>query len=210
MSDEKKVLMKTLKDENLRAETRKFTGNLIKKNKTTNSSFISSDKTEEKIIDNKSENNYKEKNINTNKEINEIDKTSVKKKKKIIKKKKEKRDGEKIVKPGEEIKKGQKYKLLTYKKLTDNSDEKINDELKNEEQEKKSNISKNNNVREDDKNKNIKEDEVKPIIKDKENKTNRTRKDLLNSLNNLQYNFDNLMAIGVHGTKYLNSNNQKK
>jgi hypothetical protein len=107
------------------------------------------------------------------------------------------------------MKKGQKYKLLTYRKLTDVDNEKTNNEIKNEEKEEKKDISKNEPI-ENDKNKNNKGDEVKPIIKDKENKYNKTRKDLLNSLSNLQYNFDNLMAIGVHGTKLLNNNKKNK
>ena len=40
-------------------------------------------------------------------------------------------------------------------------------------------------------------------------KNNNKRRDLLNSLNNLKYNFDNLMEIGVHGNKYFNTNNKK-
>ena len=57
-----------------------------------------------------------------------------------------------------------------------------------------------------------KEEKTNSIIKDKisekSNITNDTRRDLLNSLSNLQYNFDNLMEIGVHGNKYLK--NKKK
>lgn len=202
MSEEKEGLMKTLKDENLRAETRKFTGNLLKRTRTTNSSIPQPNLKKENKIDNKTEYNNTSENISTNIDINQIEKKSVKKKKKMKKKAK---DGEKILKSGEPIKKGQKYKLLKYDQLND-----VNNDNKNVEKEQKNDNSKNNeNDKESEKNKKLIEKEVKPIIKDKENKTNRTRKDLLNSLSNLQYNFDNLMAIGVHGTKLLNNTNKK-
>ena len=89
------------------------------------------------------------------------------------------------------MKKGQKYKLFAYKKLTDVDYLKINNKIKNEEKEEKKDISKNEPI-EKDKNIINKEDEMKPIIKDKEKKYHKTRKDLLNSLNNLQYNFDSM------------------
>ena len=191
MTEEKKSLMKTLKDENLRSETRRYTANLM--NKTNNSisntsrSFLSSNNN---MLNNMYDNNNPNNDILTN----NIEKRSVKKKKKI-KKKKDGKNPEKIVKSGEIIKKekGQKIKLLKYEKLNDNP---------NEENKEDKNDSKIENKEE----KNKKENEVKPIIKDKEKKTNRTRQDLLNSLYNLQYNYDNLMALGIHGTKILNNN----
>ena len=47
----------------------------------------------------------------------------------------------------------------------------------------------------------------KPIIKDKENKNEKkNEKNILEELDKMQYNFDNLMSIGVHGTKvYINN-----
>ena len=173
MTKEKEVLMETLKNENLRAETRKFTGNLLKK------PIIKKEQiTPDLNLKNKTEsNNIVDVNQNNNiDEINKIEKSSIKKVKKKKKKKKEDdNESNKVLKPG------QKYKLS-------------------------SNTNKDENKKEEDKNINIK-NEVKPIIKDKENK-NKERKDILNSLNNLQYNFDNLMAIGVHGTKLLKNNNK--
>ena len=185
MTKEKEVLMKTLKDENLRAETRKFTGNLLNKPKVSNTSILSNNNNNKinSNLENKTEPNINVNNLN--KDI-KTEKSSVKKKKKIKKKKKE--DSEKILKSGDQIVKGQKYKLLT-------KNEKSNNEniIKEYEKDNNKNINENKN-------------EVKPIIKDNENKTNKSRKEFLNSLNNLQYNFDNLMAIGVHGTKILNNN----
>ena len=175
MTKEKEVLMETLKNENLRAETRKFTGNLL------NKPIIKKEQiTPDLNLKNKTESNNMV-DVNQNK----IEKSSIKKVKKKKKKKKEDdKESNKVLKPG------QKYKLS-------------------------SNTNKDENKKEEDKNVNIiNEDiiknEVKPIIKDKENKENKNkeRKDILNSLNNLQYNFDNLMAIGVHGTKLLKNNNQ--
>ena len=204
MSQEKENLMKTLKDENLRAETRKFTRNLLNAPKTSKS-FISSPNNNNKNLHSMMDiNNISEiKSNNTN--INNSEKASTKKKKKKIKKKK---DGENILKPGESIKKGQKYKLLIKKDL---NDEKINDDQNNEDKEQ----NKNDIIKENKENSNSKEkepikkdNEVKPIIKDKEKekKTNKNQRDILNSFKNLQYNFDNLMEIGVHGNKVLNNN----
>jgi hypothetical protein len=182
MTKEKEVLMETLKNENLRAETRKFTGNLL------NKPIIKKEQiTPDLNLKNKTEsNNIVDVNQNNNNdEINKIEKSSIKKVKKKKKKKKEDdNESNKVLKPG------QKYKLS-------------------------SNTNKNENKKEEDKNVNIKNEdiiknEVKPIIKDKENKENKNkeRKDILNSLNNFQYNFDNLMAIGVHGTKLLKNSNK--
>ena len=214
MTKEKGVLMKTLKDENLRAETRKYTNNLMNNtNSGTSRSFILTNPNQlNNIYDNKSENIINnDKNINSNNDINKKEKKIVKKKKKIKKKVKDNKNEEKVLKSGETIKKGQKIKLLTYKKLSDIEKEKEENEIKNEENENDENIKEIENK--EDKNEIQKEKEVKPIIKDKEkekdNKVNKTRQHLLNSLNNLQYNYDNLMAIGVHGNKLLNTNNKK-
>ena len=224
MTKEKGVLMKTLKDENLRAETRKYTSNLINNTSSgTSRSFILTNTNQlNSIYDNKSENIINnDKNINSKNDININDinkneKKIVKKKKKIKKKDKDNKNEEKVLKSGETIKKGQKIKLLTYKKLSDIEKEEEENEIKNKEKENDENIIENLESKQiiekkEDKNKNKKEKEVKPIIKDKEkeNKVSKTRQHLLNSLNNLQYNYDNLMAIGVHGNKLLNSNNKK-
>lgn len=177
MTKEKEVLMETLKSENLRAETRKFTGNLLNRPKPKKEQIIP-----DLNLKNKTEcNNIVDVNQNNNiDEINKSEKSSIKKVKKKKKKKKENdNENNKVLKPG------QKYKLSS----NNNNDE---------------------NKKEEDKyikvkNEDIIKNEVKPIIKDKENK-NKERKDILNSLSNLQYNFDNLMAVGVHGTKILKNN----
>ena len=201
MTEEKKNLMKTLKDENLRAETRKFTRDLINTPKTSRSFISSNNKEIHSIFDN--HNNNIETNNDLNKNINNSEKGSIKKKKKI-KKKKNVKEGESVLKPGETMKQGQKYKLLAKTNL---NDEKNNEEINDEKKEEKPKNDNNNNInKENNENKIKKEKETKPIIKDKENKSKKTRRDLLNSLNNLQYNFDNLMEIGVHGTKVLNNN----
>lgn len=184
MTKEKDVLMNTLKNENLRAETRKFTGNLLNKPKTKREQITPDlnlkNKTE---IHNIVDVNQNQNQNNNNDEINKSEKSSVKKVKKKKKKKKENDTGSSkgVLKPG------QKYKLSTNNNNDDNKkEEDKNTKIKNED---------------------IIKNEVKPIIKDKENK-NKDKKDILNSLSNLQYNFDNLMAIGVHGTKLLKNNNQ--
>jgi hypothetical protein len=182
MTKEKEVLMETLKNENLRAETRKFTGNLLNKPKTKREQI-----TPDLNLKNKTEShNMVDVNQNNNNdEINKSEKSSVKKVKKKKKKKKENDNGSSkgVLKPG------QKYKLSTNTNNDDNKkEEDKNTKIKNED---------------------IIKNEVKPIIKDKENKkNNKDKKDILNSLSNMQYNFDNLMAIGVHGTKLLKNNNQ--
>ena len=182
MTKEKEVLMQTLKNENLRAETRKFTGNLLNKPKTKREQI-----TPDLNLKNKTEShNMVDVNQNNNNdEINKSEKSSVKKVKKKKKKKKENDNGNSkgVLKPG------QKYKLSTNNNNDDNKkEEDKNTKIKNED---------------------IIKNEVKPIIKDKENKkNNKDKKDILNSLSNMQYNFDNLMAIGVHGTKLLKNNNQ--
>jgi len=215
MTKEKQTLMKTLKDENLRAETRKFTSNLMK-NKTSNSFSMSNNINTDtgKNQNNTSDINNNDKFIPTEVRIEhenpqkEAEVISNTKKKKIIKKKKKKvkkeEEKENVIKAGEEIKKGPKYKLLTYQKLSDinKQNEISNKKGENEEKEKET-----NGNEKEDKIKNEDQGLSNTNIKDKENTNNKTRRDLLNSLNSLQYNFDNLMSIGVHGTKILN---QKK
>jgi hypothetical protein len=117
MTKEKTNLIKTLKDENLRAETHKYTQNLLNSNK--QRSFTVPNNT----IKNKSENNdIKEKNneiiINDDKILNTKEKKEnvEKKKKKKVKKKFKLKKTEKTEKI-EKIENGQKYKLLTYKTL---------------------------------------------------------------------------------------------
>ena len=201
MTKEKTNLIKTLKDENLRAETHKYTQNLLNSNKQRSLTVPNN------TIKNKIENNdTKEKNneiiINDDKILSTKEKKEnvEKKKKKKVKKKFKLKKTEKTEKI-EKIENGQKYKLLTYKTLNEINKEK--DEKKN-----------NNNDTKIKKNENIdiskKEESEKNInTNDKESeKSNSSRRDLLNSLNNLKYNFDNLMEIGVHGNKYLN--NKKK
>ena len=207
MTKEKEGLLKTLKDENLRAETRKFTKDLINNNKIRSLTFPNKDINNIKDFKNKINNNIVN-DVDSNNNINFTNKENkndeVKKKKKVKKKykikkgeKKENKDkaekiekeekidnGQKIDKidKTEKIEKGTKLKLLNYKTLN---------EINN---------GKNEN----------KEKEIKPIINDKmKEKNNNKRRDLLNSLNNLKYNFDNLMEIGVHGNKYFNTNNKK-
>ena len=201
MTKEKTNLIKTLKDENLRAETHKYTQNLLNSNKQRSLTVPNN------TIKNKIENNdTKEKNneiiINDDKILNTKEKKEnvEKKKKKKVKKKFKLKKTEKTEKI-EKIENGQKYKLLTYKTLNEINKEK--DEKKNNNDDTK--IKKNENIdisKKEESEKNIN-------TNDKENeKSNSSRRDLLNSLNNLKYNFDNLMEIGVHGNKYLN--NKKK
>ena len=200
MAEEKKSLIKILKDENFRAETKKYTTDSMNRTSTsvsnTSTSFISANN---HMIKNTYDNNTQIISVSSGKKT---EKKIVKKKKKI-KKKKDGKNSEKIVKSGEIIQKdpGKKIKLLTYKKLDDNPVE----ENKEEEKKEKNDVK---NEKKDNEDKKIIQDEVKPIIKDKEkekeNKMNRSRKDLLNSLRNLQYNYDNLMSIGIHGNKILN------
>ena len=207
MTKEKEGLLKTLKDENLRAETRKFTKDLINNNKIRSLTVPNKDINNIKDFKNKINNNIVN-DVDSNNNINFTNKENkndeVKKKKKVKKKykikkgeKKENKDkAEKIEKEekidneqkidkidkAEKIEKGTKLKLLNYKTLN------------------QINNGKNEN----------KEKEIKPIINDKmKEKNNNKRRDLLNSLNNLKYNFDNLMEIGVHGNKYFNTNNKK-
>ena len=198
MTKEKEGLLKTLKDENLRAETRKFTKDLINNNKIRSLTVPNKDINNIKDFKNKINNNIVNDVDSKNKDDEVKKKKKVKKKYKIKKgEKKENKDkAEKIEKEekidneqkidkidkAENIEKGTKLKLHNYKTLN---------EINN---------GKNEN----------KEKEIKPIINDKmKEKNNNKRRDLLNSLNNLKYNFDNLMEIGVHGNKYFNTNNKK-
>lgn len=201
MTKEKTNLIKTLKDENLRAETHKYTQNLLNNNKQRSLTVPNN------TIKNKIENNdTKEKNneiiINDDKILNTKEKKEnvEKKKKKKVKKKFKLKKTEKTEKI-EKIENGQKYKLLTYKTLNEINKEK--DEKKNNNDDTK--IKKNENI--DISKKEESEKNINTNDKESE-KSNSSRRDLLNSLNNLKYNFDNLMEIGVHGNKYLN--NKKK
>ena len=212
MTKEKTNLIKTLKDENLRAETHKYTQNLINNNKQRSLTVPSTNNKNKNEINNdnnskeiKTDNNNINKNIidnsnNTENNINNNENDKVKKKKKVKKKLKLKK-GEKVDKV-DKVEKGKKYKLLTYKTINEIRNEKAEEENKIEDNKL---YDKNNK----DTNENIKTKEVNkinPTISDKQSeKSNTTRRDLLNSLNNLQYNFDNLMEIGVHGNKYLNN-----
>ena len=208
MTKEKTTLIKTLKDENLRAETHKYTQNLLNNNKQ-RSLTVPNNNTN--IINKIEKNEIKEKNeiiIKNDEILNKKEKetnTEIKKKKKVKKKiklkKVDKLEKTDKIEKTEKNENGQKYKLLTYKTIN---------EIKNEKNE-------NKNDNDDAKNK---RDETKEISKKEEikknittsdkvsEKSNNSRRDLLNSLNNLKYNFDNLMEIGVHGNKYLN--NKKK
>ena len=212
MTKEKTNLIKTLKDENLRAETHKYTQNLINNHKNRSLTVPSNNSNIKKEIENKILNEHKteiketsnnmdnKNNISNGEENNKI-----KKKKKVKKKMKIKKSDK--VENGEN---GQKYKLLTYQTLNQIINEKKEKEKENKIEDKKTENKSivDKNIKKEKKEKN--RDENKIISnKDKESeKSNNTRRDLLNSLNNLQYNFDNLMEIGVHGNKILN--NKKK
>ena len=105
----------------------------------------------------------------------------------------------KIENTNEKIENGKKLKLLTYKTINEIKNEKNEEDNNNEDIK----IKKKENIE------SLKKEENKINLstkdKDKESeKSNSSRRDLLNSLNNLKYNFDNLMEIGVHGNKYLN------
>ena len=118
-TEEKKSLIKILKDENFRAETKKYTTDSMNRTSTsvlnTSASFISANN---HMINNTYDNIAPINNVNSS---IKTEKKIVKKKKKI-KKKKDGKNSEKIVKSGEIIQKapGKKIKLLTYKKLYDN------------------------------------------------------------------------------------------
>ena len=212
MTKEKTNLIKTLKDENLRAETHKYTQNLINNHKNRSLTVPSNNSNIKKEIENKILNEHKteiketnnnmdnKSNISNGEENNKI------KKKKKVKKKMKIRKSDKV----ENAENGQKYKLLTYQTLNQIINEKKEKEKENKIEDKKSENKsiQEKNIKKEKKEKNRDENKIKSN-NDKESETsNNTRRDLLNSLNNLQYNFDNLMEIGVHGNKILN--NKKK
>ena len=201
MTKEKTNLIKTLKDENLRAETHKYTQNLLNSNKQ-RSLTVPNNTIKNKIENNDTKEKHNEIIINDDKILNTKEKKEnvEKKKKKKVKKKFKLKKTEKTEKI-EKIENGQKYKLLTYKTLNEINKEK--DEKKNNNDDTK--IKKNENI--DISKKEESEKNINTNDKESE-KSNSSRRDLLNSLNNLKYNFDNLMEIGVHGNKYLN--NKKK
>lgn len=208
MTKEKTNLIKTLKDENLRAETHKYTQNLLNNNKqrsltVPNNNINIKNKIENNETEEKNEIIIKDDKI-SNKKENETN-VEVKKKKKVKKKiklkKKDKIEGVDKIEKTENNENGQKYKLLTYKTLN---------EINNEKTENKNNNVETKNKKDENKEKSKKEESKKNITTNDNvsEKSNNSRRDLLNSLNNLKYNFDNLMEIGVHGNKYLN--NKKK
>ena len=120
MTKEKTNLIKTLKDENLRAETHKYTQNLINNHKNRSLTVPSKNSNIKKEIENKILNEHKTEIKETNN--NNVDNKSnisngeannkIKKKKKVKKKMKIKKSDK--VENGEN---GQKYKLLTYQTL---------------------------------------------------------------------------------------------
>ena len=126
MTKEKTTLIKTLKDENLRAETHKYTQNLLNNNKqrsltvpNNNTNIINKiekneiKETNEIIIKNDEILNKKEKETNT-----EIKKKK-KVKKKIKLKKVDKLEKTDKIEKTEKNENGQKYKLLTYKTINE-------------------------------------------------------------------------------------------
>ena len=201
MTKEKTNLIKTLKDENLRAETHKYTQNLINNHKNRSLTVPTNNSNIKKEIENKILNEHKTEIKETNN--NNVDNKSnisngeennkIKKKKKVKKKMK--------IKKSDKVENGQKYKLLTYQTLKQIINEK-------KEKEKENKIIVDKNIKKEKKEKNRDENKIKSNNDKESEKSNNTRRDLLNSLNNLQYNFDNLMEIGVHGNKILN--NKKK
>ena len=210
MTKEKTNLIKTLKDENLRAETHKYTQNLINNHKNRSLTVPSNNSNIKKEIENKILNEHKTEIKETNNNMdnknnisNGEENNKIKKKKKVKKKMKIKKS-DKV----ENAENGQKYKLLTYQTLNQIINEKKEKENKIEDKktENKSIVAK--NIKKEKKEKNRDENKIKSNNDKESEKSNNTRRDLLNSLNNLQYNFDNLMEIGVHGNKILN--NKKK
>ena len=210
MTKEKTNLIKTLKDENLRAETHKYTQNLINNHKNRSLTVPSNNSNIKKKIENKILNEHKTEIKETNNNMdnknnisNGEENNKIKKKKKVKKKMKIKKS-DKV----ENAENGQKYKLLTYQTLNQIINEKKEKENKIEDKKTENKSIVDKNIKKEKKKKNRDENKIKSN-NDKESETsNNTRRDLLNSLNNLQYNFDNLMEIGVHGNKILN--NKKK
>ena len=208
MTKEKTNLIKTLKDENLRAETHKYTQNLLNNNKQ-RSLTVPNNNTN--IINKIEKNEIKEKNeiiIKNDELLNKKEKetnTEIKRKKKVKKKiklkKVDKLEKTDKIEKTEKNENGQKYKLLTYKTINEIRNEKNENKNNNDDAKNKNNESKEISKKEESKKNITTSDKVSE-------KSNNSRRDLLNSLNNLKYNFDNLMEIGVHGNKYLN--NKKK
>ena len=213
MTKEKTNLIKTLKDENLRAETHKYTQNLINNHKNRSLTVPSNNSNIKKEIENKILNEHKTEIKETNNNIvdnksnisNGEENNKIKKKKKVKKKMKIKKSDK--IENGEN---GQKYKLLTYQTLNQIINEKKEKEKENKIEDKKTENKSivDKNIKKEKKEKNRDENKIKSNNDKESEKSNNTRRDLLNSLNNLQYNFDNLMEIGVHGNKILN--NKKK
>ena len=213
MTKEKTNLIKTLKDENLRAETHKYTQNLINNHKNRSLTVPTNNSNIKKEIENKILNEHKTEIKETNNNIvdnksnisNGEENNKIKKKKKVKKKMKIKKSDK--IENGEN---GQKYKLLTYQTLNQIINEKKEKEKENKIEDKKTENKSivDKNIKKEKKEKNKDENKIKSHNNKETEKSNNTRRDLLNSLNNLQYNFDNLMEIGVHGNKILN--NKKK
>ena len=213
MTKEKTNLIKTLKDENLRAETHKYTQNLINNHKNRSLTVPTNNSNIKKEIENKILNEHKTEIKETNNNIvdnksnisNGEENNKIKKKKKVKKKMKIKKS-DKV----ENAENGQKYKLLTYQTLNQIINEKKEKEKENKIEDKKTENKsiQEKNIKKEKKEKNMEENKIKSNKDRESEKSNNTRRDLLNSLNNLQYNFDNLMEIGVHGNKILN--NKKK
>ena len=211
MTKEKTNLIKTLKDENLRAETHKYTQNLINNHKNRSLTVPSNNSNKKKEIENKilNENKTEIKETNNNNADNKNnisngeENNKIKKKKKVKKKMKIKKS-DKV----ENTENGQKYKLLTYQTLNQIINEKKEKENKIEDKKTENKSIQDKNIKKEKKEKNRDENKIKSNNDKESEKSNNTRRDLLNSLNNLQYNFDNLMEIGVHGNKILN--NKKK
>ena len=208
MTKEKTNLIKTLKDENLRAETHKYTQNLINNHKNRSLTVPTNNSNIKKEIENKILNEHKTEIKETNNNIvdnksnisNGEENNKIKKKKKVKKKMK--------IKKSDKIENGQKYKLLTYQTLNQIINEKKEKENKIEDKKTENKSIQEKNIKKEKKEKNRDENKIKSNNDKESEKSNNTRRDLLNSLNNLQYNFDNLMEIGVHGNKILN--NKKK
>ena len=211
MTKEKTNLIKTLKDENLRAETHKYTQNLINNHKNRSLTVPSNNSNIKKEIENKILNEHKTEIKETNKNntdnksnISNVDENNKIKKKKKVKKKIKIKKSDKV----ENVENGQKYKLLTYQTLNQIINEKKEKENKIEDKKTENKSIQEKNIKKEKKEKNRDENKIKSNNDKESEKSNNTRRDLLNSLNNLQYNFDNLMEIGVHGNKILN--NKKK
>ena len=212
MTKEKTNLIKTLKDENLRAETHKYTQNLINNHKNRSLTVPTNNSNIKKEIENKILNEHKTEIKETNNNMdnksnisNGEENNKIKKKKKVKKKMKIKKSDN-----VENAENGQKYKLLTYQTLNQIINEKKEKEKENKIEDKKTENKSivDKNIKKEKKEKNKDENKIKSNNDKESEKSNNTRRDLLNSLNNLQYNFDNLMEIGVHGNKILN--NKKK